>query len=58
MKRATKSHRGDNVTDGISIHALVKRATTYIDKYSKIKKISIHALVKRATYYFKILYTA
>ena len=27
VKRATKSHRGDNVTDGISIHALVKRAT-------------------------------
>ncbi len=33
----------------ISIHALVKRATNLIDKYSIYFDISIHALVKRAT---------
>ena len=33
----------------ISIHALVKRATTFITEYNKTIAISIHALVKRAT---------
>ena len=34
---------------GISIHALVKRATGYIGCNDKGVVISIHALVKRAT---------
>ena len=35
--------------DEISIHALVKRATTNTGDYSAASVISIHALVKRAT---------
>ena len=34
---------------GISIHALVKRATTIYCEQQEIHDISIHALVKRAT---------
>ncbi len=34
---------------GISIHALVKRATTFSGKVGIARFISIHALVKRAT---------
>ena len=34
---------------GISIHALVKRATDVISIGSRLQLISIHALVKRAT---------
>ena len=34
---------------GISIHALVKRATIKCDKNEILSMISIHALVKRAT---------
>ena len=37
------------MTDKISIHALVKRATFLKVISSKFKRISIHALVKRAT---------
>ena len=49
MKRAT-----DGVLQGlfgldISIHALVKRATTAGGFFAPKKEISIHALVKRAT---------
>ena len=33
----------------ISIHALVKRATTTCTAYDAVEYISIHALVKRAT---------
>ena len=33
----------------ISIHALVKRATEYVDPLPYLTGISIHALVKRAT---------
>ena len=36
--------------EGISIHALVKRATDGFVKWVDWEKISIHALVKRATY--------
>ena len=35
--------------NGISIHALVKRATQQIKRINKRLEISIHALVKRAT---------
>ena len=35
---------------GISIHALVKRATLCLLFFFKLDKISIHALVKRATW--------
>ena len=38
-----------NLSSGISIHALVKRATKFIKRTQKKLKISIHALVKRAT---------
>ncbi len=33
----------------VSIHALVKRATTYIEHTTHEDGVSIHALVKRAT---------
>ena len=39
----------------ISIHALVKRATTDTITNSLLKLISIHALVKRATNRFLLL---
>ena len=39
----------NNVSRFISIHALVKRATTYMRFYLFLFGISIHALVKRAT---------
>ena len=35
--------------NGISIHALVKRATTHLHFDVQVDGISIHALVKRAT---------
>ena len=37
------------VIGAISIHALVKRATTVAETISTLMHISIHALVKRAT---------
>ena len=37
----------------ISIHALVKRATTYMRFFLYRFDISIHALVKRATWAFR-----
>ena len=37
------------LTFKISIHALVKRATSCVAFYTGINAISIHALVKRAT---------
>ena len=37
------------MTEYISIHALVKRATTYTTSTQGKTSISIHALVKRAT---------
>ncbi len=49
----TKEFTG-NVTDDISIHALVKRATQYIANDVLVMSISIHALVKRATIYDKL----
>ena len=44
--RTARQHEG---LGKISIHALVKRATSYKVKYEAVKEISIHALVKRAT---------
>ena len=38
-----------NTESGISIHALVKRATYFGDSFVILCNISIHALVKRAT---------
>ena len=49
MKRATKKLVGDLDYTIISIHALVKRATTSTGIVRQYIKISIHALVKRAT---------
>ena len=49
MKRATNITHWAVGTIGISIHALVKRATIKCAGMSKGAKISIHALVKRAT---------
>ncbi|EDS00216.1 hypothetical protein EUBSIR_01891 [[Eubacterium] siraeum DSM 15702] len=49
MKRATAVEYYKWITFGISIHALVKRATEKIEKLEKLIEISIHALVKRAT---------
>ena len=44
------SYRKDAaLTNRISIHALVKRATRFISERKVIRFISIHALVKRAT---------
>ena len=37
----------------VSIHALVKRATTYIEHTTHEDGVSIHALVKRATTYIE-----
>ena len=37
------------MTEYISIHALVKRATEFLTKNGYLPDISIHALVKRAT---------
>ena len=42
------------MTEYISIHALVKRATGKIFEDFPIFEISIHALVKRATIYDKL----
>ena len=39
---------------GISIHALVKRATSTCTALASASRISIHALVKRATTYSNI----
>ena len=49
MKRATLRHYYMDEVAFISIHALVKRATTYIEHTTHEDGISIHALVKRAT---------
>ena len=49
MKRATNLDFGLGLQCGISIHALVKRATAMSDTSLLPYKISIHALVKRAT---------
>ena len=49
MKRATIRMRIKNGWSIISIHALVKRATTAESTMKEINSISIHALVKRAT---------
>ena len=49
MKRATTLCKICPLRNIISIHALVKRATTDIVQMQKIIGISIHALVKRAT---------
>ena len=50
MKRATHILSKSTSGEYISIHALVKRATTDYKIKFIAKKISIHALVKRATY--------
>ena len=50
MKRATYNFIKNDLSLGISIHALVKRATEPTDEELKKFDISIHALVKRATY--------
>ena len=39
------------ISDEISIHALVKRATDEVERVQDYRGISIHALVKRATSY-------
>ena len=44
----------DGQTFTISIHALVKRATSEVFKTEIAVDISIHALVKRATIYDKL----
>ena len=49
MKRATSMTVISLLILGISIHALVKRATITIDAEPPAIVISIHALVKRAT---------
>ena len=49
MKRATDEAETVGECVGISIHALVKRATIYCMSNSENMVISIHALVKRAT---------
>ena len=53
MKRATTKSLGVLPQKWISIHALVKRATKYMERFFDGDKISIHALVKRATLYNK-----
>ena len=49
MKRATIITLADLIQDNISIHALVKRATSKHRILMTFGDISIHALVKRAT---------
>ena len=49
MKRATQTAARGGDEPGISIHALVKRATIVQCILACIIAISIHALVKRAT---------
>ena len=49
MKRATKARGFTDLETGISIHALVKRATADSGNGGNNGSISIHALVKRAT---------
>ena len=51
MKRATYGFSTAILLDGISIHALVKRATKLRWYKYHFIGISIHALVKRATDY-------
>ena len=53
MKRATHRFATAGEVAVISIHALVKRATTKSLGALLQKWISIHALVKRATYLVK-----
>ena len=49
MKRATIRFVVFPLDLGISIHALVKRATIQPENNGYVPDISIHALVKRAT---------
>ena len=49
MKRATDTLANAERHEGISIHALVKRATKSTSLRNFADDISIHALVKRAT---------
>ena len=49
MKRATEREDNMIVIGAISIHALVKRATSELIKIHSEFQISIHALLKRAT---------
>ena len=56
MKRATFVCFCDAVSTVISIHALVKRATSQILFHFFHNFISIHALVKRATYAYKAIF--
>ena len=50
MKRATAVGIWQQLVFFISIHALVKRATSYEEAERWLDTISIHALVKRATH--------
>ena len=45
----------DIAVEGISIHALVKRATDIDNRLYSLFDISIHALVKRATINFSVV---
>ena len=49
MKRATGINAKGDIIKGISIHALMKRATQGVKQQILYYGISIHALVKRAT---------
>ena len=49
MKRATDFKRSLVINNGLSIHALVKRATMFDFDFDFGFDLSIHALVKRAT---------
>ena len=49
MKRATERHAGGVITDKVSIHALMKRATYHLRQLHCLRVVSIHALMKRAT---------
>ena len=53
MKRATDCGTVFDADEVISIHALVKRATTDVFNWWVGIDISIHALVKRATAVFR-----
>ena len=54
MKRATQESLDIIVKGGISIHALMKRATKRINYLRSHQRISIHALMKRATFSIKL----
>ena len=57
MKRATIRTIPSANCEGISIHALVKRATVAVPDFVLSYTISIHALVKRATFPSVFLYS-